>query len=80
LPLLYVIFFGPKGHFVMNRYLYYWTWNLVIILLLYVWFEHPGLTYGGFVPSLSERGMTKILVQLPAASAETVVEQDETQV
>jgi hypothetical protein len=42
----------------MNMYLYYWTWNLVIILLLYVWFEHPGHTYGGFVPSLSERGMT----------------------
>jgi hypothetical protein len=54
----YVIFFGPKGHFVMNKYLYYWTWNLVIILLLYVWFEHPGHTYGGFVPSFSERGMT----------------------
>jgi hypothetical protein len=25
---------------------------------LYVWFEHPGHTYGGFVPSFSERGMT----------------------
>jgi hypothetical protein len=55
---IYVIFFGPKGHFVMNKYLYYWTWNLVIILLLYVWFEHPGHTYGGFVPSFSEWGMT----------------------
>jgi hypothetical protein len=32
----YVIFFGPKGHFVMNKYLYYRTWILVIILLLYV--------------------------------------------
>jgi hypothetical protein len=31
-----VIFFGPKGHFVMNKYLYYGTWNLFIILLLYV--------------------------------------------
>jgi hypothetical protein len=31
-----VIFFGPKGHFVMNKYLYYRTWNLFIILLLYV--------------------------------------------
>jgi hypothetical protein len=28
---IYVIFFGPKGHFVMNKYLCYWTWNLVII-------------------------------------------------
>jgi hypothetical protein len=55
---IYVIFFGPKGRFVMNKYLYYWTWNLVIILLLYVWFEHPGHTYGGFVPSFSEWGMT----------------------
>jgi hypothetical protein len=55
---IYVIFFGPKGHFVMNKYLYYWTWNLVIILLLYVWFEHLGHTYRGFVPSFSERGMT----------------------
>jgi hypothetical protein len=55
---IYVIFFGPKGHFVMNKYLYYWTWNLVIILLLYLWFELPGHTYGGFVPSFSERGMT----------------------
>jgi hypothetical protein len=54
-----VIFFGPKDHFVMNKYLYYWTWNLVIILLLYVWFEHPGHTYGSFVPSFSERGMTR---------------------
>jgi hypothetical protein len=54
----YVIFFGPKGNFVMNKYLYYWTWILVIILLLYVWFEHPGHTYGGFVPSFSEQGMT----------------------
>jgi hypothetical protein len=27
-------------------------------LLLYVWFEHPGHTYGGFVPSFLERGMT----------------------
>jgi hypothetical protein len=26
---IYVIFFGPKGHFVMNKYLCYWTWNLV---------------------------------------------------
>jgi hypothetical protein len=42
----------------MNRYLYYWTWILVIILLLYMWFEHPGHTYGGFVPSFTERGMT----------------------
>jgi hypothetical protein len=24
----------------------------------YVWFEHPGHTYGGFVPSFSERGVT----------------------
>jgi hypothetical protein len=42
----------------MNKYLYYWTWNLVIILLLYVWFEHSRHTYEGFVPSFSERGMT----------------------
>jgi hypothetical protein len=55
----YVIFFGPKGRFVMNKYLYYWTWNLVIKLLLYVWFEHPGHMYGSFVPSFSEWGMTK---------------------
>jgi hypothetical protein len=54
----YVIFFRPKGRFVMNKYLYYWTWNLVIMLLLYVWFEHPGHTYGSFVPSFSEWGMT----------------------
>jgi hypothetical protein len=53
----YVIFFGPKCHFVMNKYLYYC--HLVIILLLYVWFEHPGHTYGGFVSSFSERGMTQ---------------------
>jgi hypothetical protein len=25
-----------------------------------VLFEHPGHTYGGFVPSLSERGMTDL--------------------
>jgi hypothetical protein len=56
----YVNFFGPKGHFVMNKYLYYWTWILVIILLLYVWFEHPRHTYGGFVPSFSEQGMTPV--------------------
>jgi hypothetical protein len=56
----YVIFFGPKGRFVMNKYLYYWTWNLVIILLLYMWFEHPGHTYGGLVPSFLERGMTTV--------------------
>jgi hypothetical protein len=32
---------------------------MFIILLPCVWFEHPGHTYGGFVPSLSERGMTR---------------------
>jgi hypothetical protein len=53
-----VIFFRPKGHFVMNKYLYYWTWNLFIILLRYVWMKHPGHTYRGFVPAISERGMT----------------------
>jgi hypothetical protein len=53
-----VIFFGPKGHFVMNKYLYYWTWNLFIILLLHVRMKHPGHTYGGFVPAISEWGMT----------------------
>jgi hypothetical protein len=53
-----VIFFGPKGHFVINKYLYYWTWNLFIILLLYVWMKHPRHTYGGFIPSISEQGMT----------------------
>jgi hypothetical protein len=53
-----VIFFGPKGHFIINKYLYYWTWNLFIILLLYVWMKHPRHTYGGFVPTFSERGMT----------------------
>jgi hypothetical protein len=42
----------------MNKYLYYWTWNLFIILLLYVWMKHPGHTYGGFVPAISEQGMT----------------------
>jgi hypothetical protein len=42
----------------MSKYLYYWTWNLFIILLLYVWMKHPGYTYGGFVPAISERGMT----------------------
>jgi hypothetical protein len=59
-----VIFFGPKGHFVMNKYSYYWTWNLFIILLLYVWMKHPGYTYGGFVPPISEQGMTAILSSL----------------
>jgi hypothetical protein len=53
-----VIFFGPKGHFVMNKYLYYRTWNLFIILLLYVSMKHPGHMYGGFVPTISERGTT----------------------
>jgi hypothetical protein len=24
-----VIFFGPMGHFVMNKYLYYLTWNIL---------------------------------------------------
>jgi hypothetical protein len=33
--------------------------HLFIILLPCVWFEHPGHTYGGFVPSFSERGMTR---------------------
>jgi hypothetical protein len=28
------------------------------MLLLYVWFEHPGHTYGGFIPSFSEWRMT----------------------
>jgi hypothetical protein len=32
--------------------------HLFIILLPCVWFEHPGHTYGGFVPYFSERGMT----------------------
>jgi hypothetical protein len=27
-------------------------------LLLYVWMKHPGHTYGGFVPAISERGVT----------------------
>jgi hypothetical protein len=31
------------------------------ILLLYVLFEHPGHTYGGFVSALSEWGMTSFL-------------------
>jgi hypothetical protein len=31
---------------------------MFIILLLYVWFEHPRHTYGGFVSTFSERGMT----------------------
>jgi hypothetical protein len=31
---------------------------MFIILLLYVWFEHPGHTYGGFVSAFLERGMT----------------------
>jgi hypothetical protein len=57
---IYVIFFGPKGHFVMNKYLCYWTLHLFIILLLYVWFEHLGHTYGGFIPSFSERSVTRI--------------------
>jgi hypothetical protein len=39
--------------------LYYWTWHMFILLLLYVWFEHPGHTYGGFVPSFAEQGMTE---------------------
>jgi hypothetical protein len=79
---IYVIFFGPKGHFIMNKYLCYWTWNLVIILLLYVWFEYPGHTYGGFVPSFSERGMTEMtllplvvvcaLVLLPGCSLQSL--------
>jgi hypothetical protein len=42
----------------MNKYLYYWTWNLFIILLLYVWMKHPGHTYGGFVPTILEWGVT----------------------
>jgi hypothetical protein len=33
--------------------------HLFIILLPCVWFEHPGHTYGGFVPYFSERGVTK---------------------
>jgi hypothetical protein len=45
----------------MNKYLYYWTWNLFIILLLYVWMKRPRHTYGGFVPAISERGMTSYL-------------------
>jgi hypothetical protein len=32
--------------------------HLFIILLPCVWFEHPGHTYGGFVPYFSERGVT----------------------
>jgi hypothetical protein len=32
------------------------------MLLLYVWFEHPRHTYGGFVPSFSERGMPMIIL------------------
>jgi hypothetical protein len=51
-------FLWTQGSFVINRYLYYGTWILVIILLLYVLFEHPGHTYRGFVPSFSEWGMT----------------------
>jgi hypothetical protein len=35
--------------------------HLFIILLPYVWFEHPGHTYGGFVPSFSERGVTSLI-------------------
>jgi hypothetical protein len=31
----------------------------VIILLLYIWFEHPGHTYRGFGPTFSDRGMTE---------------------
>jgi hypothetical protein len=33
--------------------------HLFIILLPCMWFEHPGHTYGGFVPYFSERGMTR---------------------
>jgi hypothetical protein len=33
---------------------------MFIILLLYVWFEHPGHTYGGFVSAFLKRGMTSI--------------------
>jgi hypothetical protein len=31
---------------------------MFIILLLYVWMKHPGHTYGGFVSTISEWGMT----------------------
>jgi hypothetical protein len=30
--------------------------------------KHPGHTYGGFVPSISERGMTEIISERGAAS------------
>jgi hypothetical protein len=32
---------------------------MFIILLLYVWFEHPGHMYGDFISAFSERGMAQ---------------------
>jgi hypothetical protein len=37
---------------------------MFIILLLYVGFEHPAYTYGGFVSAFSEQGMTARLDSL----------------
>jgi hypothetical protein len=44
--------------FVRNNTCLFVTFPLFIILLPCMRFEHPGHTYGGFVPSFSERGMT----------------------
>jgi hypothetical protein len=46
-------------HYVRNITHLFTTLHLFIILLPSVWFEHPGHTYGGFVPSFSELGMTQ---------------------
>jgi hypothetical protein len=55
-----VIFFRPMGHYVRINYSVLLNMAPVYILLLYVWFEHPGHTYGGFVSALSEQGTTPL--------------------
>jgi hypothetical protein len=62
-----VIFFRPPGHYVRNITHLLITLHLFIILLPCVWFEHPGHTYGGFVPSFSERIMTRSPSPLPGS-------------
>jgi hypothetical protein len=46
--------FCRRYHFVVIE-----TFRLSIILLLYVWFEHPRHTYGGFGSTLLEPGYEK---------------------
>jgi hypothetical protein len=54
-----IIFFRVKGHFV--RHILWWCYNCNIVNCLpycwpYVWFEHPGHTYGSFGSPLSKAG------------------------